>query len=291
MSRKKQTNNDSSITIFNRAGVLRVLERIKLRLLDFKAISPVIIYQMGKVGSTSVYNMVQTSNLKNPVFHIHYLSPEGIKNAEKFFRNLQSKKIPHHLKLSKIIRRKIERTTSSQIKIITLVRDPIIRDISDLFQNLASHHSELLDKNAKVENIDIYAFLNEHFIHYDQTTNYTCTWFDNEFKNAFGIDIFTHPFNHQDRFCIIAYKNIDLLILRLEDLDSSFNKAVNQFLSKNLSFKKYYSNVGKNKKYAEIYSDILKNFALPRDLCEKIYSSKYARHFYSKDERLSFIQR
>jgi hypothetical protein len=81
------------------------------------------------------------------------------------------------------------------------------------------------------------------------------------------------------------------LVLRLENLDNSFKTAVNQLFSTNFSFNSLQVNVGKNKKHAEAYEFILRNFLLPRDLCKKIYSSKYARHFYSKAERQAFIRR
>ena len=39
---------------------------------------PILVYQMGKVGSASVKHTLIQSKLKNPIFHIHQLTYEGI---------------------------------------------------------------------------------------------------------------------------------------------------------------------------------------------------------------------
>ena len=40
---------------------------------------PLLIYQMGKVGSTAVQVSLQAADLEVPIYHVHVLTEEGIK--------------------------------------------------------------------------------------------------------------------------------------------------------------------------------------------------------------------
>ena len=53
---------------------------------------PVIIYQMGKVGSTSVMHSLNRLGIPNQ--HVHRLSWQGIKHAEERLINAGIKKLP-----------------------------------------------------------------------------------------------------------------------------------------------------------------------------------------------------
>ncbi len=39
---------------------------------------PILIYQMGKVGSNTVHKTLLASGIQNPVFHVHFLTKEKI---------------------------------------------------------------------------------------------------------------------------------------------------------------------------------------------------------------------
>lgn len=270
---------------------LSVVEKLKINTQNFIKNPPIIIYQMGKVGSSTVLNSLKNVDLPNPVHHVHFLSHNGIKNAEKYFLRLKNPIIPHHIKLSKILRKKIDKTKDRRWKIITLIREPIGRDISDFFENVETQHPNLIDENGNVKKSQAIEFLQKKFMNYDELTNYTCTWFDKELKIAFNIDIYAYPFNHRKGFTIIRNKNIEILILKLEDIDRSFNNGVKEFLNLNCYIKMLKANVAKDKKYSIAYKYVLKNIVIPKPVCIKIYSSKYANHFYSESMRSEFIKK
>ena len=48
---------------------------------------PIVIYQMGKVGSSSVYSSLKALKLDNPVYHVHFLTPQGINWAETIYKS------------------------------------------------------------------------------------------------------------------------------------------------------------------------------------------------------------
>lgn len=48
--------------------------------------TPILVYQMGKVGSSTIVNTLKSSNINNPVYHIHFLSSEGIYSIENYYK-------------------------------------------------------------------------------------------------------------------------------------------------------------------------------------------------------------
>jgi len=268
-----------------------LVESLKINWKNFRDTPPIVIYQMGKVGSTTVCESLKNADLPNPVYHVHFLSHDGIKNAEEYFLGLQKGISPPHIKRSKMLRKKIDKKKGVQWKIITLVREPIGREISDFFQVVDRYYPDLIDENGDVNKSSAIEFLQERLANYDESTNYTSTWFDKELKQAFNIDVYAYPFNHEDSFTIIRKENINVLILRLEDLHSSFNNALSQFLDLEAPVRMVTSNVGRDKSYSEAYRYVLKNIAVPESVCAKIYSSKYTKHFYDENSINEFIHK
>jgi hypothetical protein len=250
-----------------------------------------MIYQMGKVGSATVHETLLNAKLHNPVYHIHFLSHEDIRSAERFFLSLKTPIISGHLRRSKILRQIIDNNSGVEWKIITLVREPIGRDISDLFQTIDRYHPELVD-NGKIKTNQTIGLLLKNFINYDQNTNYTCTWFDKELNDVFDIDVYAYNFNMEKGYTVLSGKrNIEVLILRLEDLNRNLENALAEFLDLKNPVKILKSNVGREKQYSEAYRDVLTSIRIPESVCTKIYSTKYATHFYSEKMRQEFAMR
>lgn len=240
---------------------------------------------MGKVGSATVRETLIKAKLPNPIYHIHFLSHDGIKNAENYFLSLKTPLKSNHLKRSKMLRKIIEANSNIQWKIITLVREPIARDISDLFQTIDRYFPDLVE-NGKVKTNEAMDLLLKRFANYDQDINYTCTWFAEELNTVFNIDVFAYPFNKHKGYTILSEGgNCEILILRLEDLSTNLEKALSEFLNLRHPLNMLKSNVGDEKQYADAYRNILENFRIPKAVCEKIYSTKYATHFYSDTMR------
>ncbi|ARA94416.1 hypothetical protein AWN76_015485 [Rhodothermaceae bacterium RA] len=59
------------------------VERLRLRfaLHDVERRSPILVYQMGKVGSSTVTRTLAMLGLSEPVLHLHTLNPETLRRA------------------------------------------------------------------------------------------------------------------------------------------------------------------------------------------------------------------
>lgn len=81
------------------------------------------------------------------------------------------------------------------------------------------------------------------------------------------------------------------MVIRLEDLNNCFQTALSEFLVIDNSLNILSKNIATKKQYKQQYIEVLNTIKIPRTICEAIYSSRYAKHFYDDDMLENFIQR
>ena len=264
------------------------LMRSKLAIQNFDKTPPIIIYQMGKVGSSAVYESIKSAGIENPIYHVHFLSYTNLDKVERYHRSVGAKSSIVGVRYWRSIRHKLDRT-KKPIYLISLVREPVAREISDVFENMASHHAELLTANGEVNVEKTINFINTLFAEFNEATDYACTWFDKEMLDSFGIDVYANPFDHTRGFSIIENDQARLLLLRMEDLSRVFAEAMNEFMK--LSVSLVSSNEATSKVYSESYQAVLKKYALSAAAGKNIYSSRYAQHFYPEEVRTRLMEK
>jgi hypothetical protein len=260
---------------------------------DFLLAPPVLVFQMGKVGSQTVrISLIRSGHLRGPVYSPHFLSKEGIESALQYHLRLPTPYVPFHLKRSILLRRKFLRYKDrTSWKIISLVRDPIAREVSDFFTNAPSVHPEMYTASGRLNLCDALCCLVDTLHAFEASSDYLCTWFDKEMKTVSGIDVYDYPFDHESGYTIIDKGNISLLLLRLENLNDIFEQAARQFFRLEADFLLIRSNSSSNHPYSEIYNDLLSKIVVPKETCERIYSSRFAKHFYSLKMRQAFMEK
>jgi hypothetical protein len=263
---------------------------------------PVLVYQMGKVGSKTVRKSLRASNLDMLVYHVHFLTPDRVQKIEKDRRKyLGTEKVGllEHVWLYQYLGKQIARGLSGKKwKVVTLTREPVARNISTFFENL---DVEPLDAGQKYRiQSDYYDFgivldmadLDE-LIHFFFTKLYhdrPLLFFDEEIKGVFGIDVFSSAFPIARGYNIYEGEQADVLLIRLEDLNDCATEAFKEFLNIE-GFTLLDTNIGSQKVYAPIYKKFKDAIVLPESYLERMYTSKYARHFYSEQEIARFRAR
>lgn len=254
-----------------------------------KSAPPVLIYQMGKVGSISVYASLKNAGIPNSLFHVHQLSDEGLRKKEGWLRFNGIEKIPDDLRFFKQLRQVIDKNrTTCHWKIITMTREPIGLEISGIFQNMKIWYRQLLNTGNTPDKKKTLDYLHERFDKLDMSKNYYANWFDVELKAMFNIDVYSKPYDFERGFSIFTHENVSVLLIRLEDMNKSLNTAIQQFLGRDIDLDAASTNIGSRKTYSREYKKVLDILSLPRPICEKIYSTTYARHFYSTDDIARF---
>lgn len=240
--------------------------------------NPVLVYQMGKVASYSIYLSLRSIEGVN-VFHIHRLNSDNI--AAFRLEQLRRGVTPPNKDLGIYL---FENLIAPRMpaKIISLIREPIGRNISAYFDNLETFGG-LKDTGSYLE-IDelIENFMRRY--HHDVPLK----WFDVELKSTVGIDVFEFVFPKELGFQTISHGPYELLLMRHDLHDDVKAGLVSDFLNIQ-SFSIMRENVGISKEYGLKYKAFLDVIKVPSEYAERMLRSKYAQHFFS-DEELSKIR-
>jgi hypothetical protein len=248
---------------------------------------------VGKVGSRTVFASLQRAYqklyLNVPVHHVHVLEnlDELERNIQKNFANPVDNLA--YIRKSKELRKQIEKNPKQAWKVISLVRDPIARNVGSFFQNLEEYIPGWREQynNGSLT----LAALQEYFLKNESIHIAADWWFEKQLQPLFGIDVFQSDFPFETGYKIYksSTSNASLLLIRLEDLNSCAERAMYEFLGLK-DFSLYNTNVGDEKDYADVYS-AFKEIPLPSDYITKMYDTRSAHHFYSQDELDAFTSR
>ena len=248
------------------------------------------MYQMGKVGSSTIRKSINAANIEVYPYHLHYMS--GIDYMVGLCRK-QSLPLMDHI-LSSIYCKKLikkEVAKGKKFKVITLVRDPIAKNISQFFQNVEISYPEFryAEKEKSLSEYELLSeltgFYIKNFRHKDPLV-----WFDVEMKQFTNIDVFQFNFPHEKGYQIYENKSFRILLMRLENLNTCISDAMDRFLGiKN--FRLVNDNISKEKNYAGLYEQMKNRIKLPESYIEEMYASKMATHFYTESEIRTFKQR
>lgn len=213
-----------------------------------KKYNKIIVFQYGKVGSTSIRC---STNGK--------YCPKIQKEYKEYIIQTHSKDV------TKDILKKYK-----NILIVNIVRLPINRNISAFYENIKSYCPGY-NNTSITELIKLYDT--------KLSVNQTDKWME-EFFELFNIDIDLFKFDHINKFNKLTYNGNDILLFRFEDfpyLTSNILPKYNIFLKEkiNVGSKKFYKNIYNTHKNVYKINDIERN---------NIINSKFTNLYYSKNE-------
>lgn len=248
----------------------------------------ILVYQPGKVGSSTVCNSLSTIGMN--VTHVHMLTdcfiydliPELAWKPEATELEIINRSSQHCINKIK---------QAKYLKIITLVREPLSRDFSNFLYHMGelqrngyfSANDSLLE--ACAEGIRRRATQNGKYKY-----GYQFEWYTNELKELFDIDIYNYPFHKDKGYSIINQDNIALLIVKLEKLND-LEEIIGQFINAP-RFKLINSNEASKKEYKDLYKSMRDSVKIPREIVSMYYDgNQFMDHFYSEEEKNSFLKK
>jgi len=257
---------------------------------------PVLVLQMGKVGSRAVEAALEKRVSDRPVYHSHFLSrertAETLESRKEFFRTEKHRWVTRQW-VSQYLLRLFESGKDDRTwKLITMTREPVGRNISAFFENLdvvargtegeyeiSSHYYQVEPMIVSVDDIGPLVELFFARARHDSPIRF----FDREIKDIFGIDVFASEFPIEKGYKIYKEGRVELLVLKLEDLARVSGTALDEYLDIK-DFQVASRNVGAEKVYAPLYTAFKKYVVVDSDYTEKLFNSDYMRTFYSADE-------
>ncbi len=248
---------------------------------------PVLVYQMGKVGSSSVYRSLRDLDLPGGVEHVHLL--ENLDAVEASVRSAYADPAGslRQIRRGREIRARMRRSRDVQWKVVSLVRDPVERNVSAFFQNLDQVLPDARERHARGE-LPTDELRDAFVERYDH--NAPLLWFQTQLEPVFGIDVFATPFDTASGFTTYESPTASLLVIRLEDLPRCGDLAIAAFLGVD-GFTLQARNVGNQKWYADLYAEFQREVVLPPEYLDAMYDSAFAQHFYDDRERAGFRSR
>lgn len=250
------------------AARLDLLQRVRRK-------TPVIVFQMGKVGSTSVRASFPTAGHPLAV-QTHHLHRPRIEEAKAWSRERGLPTRAHFFHADAVARRVVD--PGRPFKLITLVREPVGRSISNFFHNFERFVGVPLESSdhSVPELVEILVSREKEL---DEAR-----WFQREFEPALGVDVYAHPFPHDEGTQRIPAGAGEILVLRLETPDPVKEAAIADFLGE-ASFTLASANVGDAKDYGAGYAAFRDQARFPADFLDRKLDGAYAAHFYSDRER------
>lgn len=257
--------------------------------LDRSPDASIIVLQPGKVGSrtveTSLKETYKSLGLHAEIYHAHALNK--LDEREKFI--VKTRKNPKDsievFKKWKQLKENIESDASKKWHIVNLVRDPVAMKVSALFTTLYQHmpdwKARMKANTLSMNDLDELLYSKEEF-----RFKGLDRWYDDQIKALWEIDVYNTLFPSQNGFQIYHAANVSLLVIRLEDLNYVAVSAFKQFLNIP-EFHLMSVNIGDKKPYSKLYKEF-RSRPLREKYVDEAYSSRYANHFYTRDELDAF---
>jgi len=226
---------------------------------------PTLIFQFGKVGST----------LLTKALGGHYLIDPRDKYSDNFCIQAHS----HNLV------RDILEKTNVRIKMIVPIRFPIHRNISAFFEGIHKHFElpkgDILNLSHNV--------LEEKFRcgELDTSISWINQWVDS------AIDILSDAFllggfDFQNPHRIITLNRLDILVIRMEDVEK-WPEYLKMFFGAKIEMPKIHNMIGTQRWYGGLYKRFLNQYKISSEEASSIRQSKYVATYYSDEEIGKYI--
>jgi hypothetical protein len=263
---------------------------------------PIVIYQMGKVGSTALRASLSRNSL---VFQLHSLLPAKVEYIRQQLIR-QGLGVPVHIGQSQYFLDKYL-VSGEPLTIICPIRHPLDRNISAFFQQLSTNcllRSDLREglgiskailtlRNLPIPYeykcllVDLFTQGNvtkniDYLSHYFKTSFSHRTpldWFDLELKPALGIDVYKTPFNLEAGHQEYTNGNVRLLIFRSELADHLKEHVISEFVGFPVAGLSR-EHTTADKIYSNTYKKFKEKISLQGSLLEIYSQSQFVRMFY-----------
>ena len=270
------------MTVSSIFGNLLKLRKIPRYIRGFLFWRIIYIFQMGKVGSGSIYLAVHRT------FAEQDKGPSQEKRNTMLFFSHRISLLKRSHRLMVLSRVKL----GLPLKAIVPIREPIARDVSAFFHFYCQRVPSILENTSLRELEELFLAdprpkLNSPLQparwapHAER--QFTLNWFDRHFKPLTRIDVYKQPFPIDRKWQIYRRGFTRVLVYRSDLKRSEQTKLVSDFLGIKLDGVRHEHGSG-NLDYAEHYSRFRESTKLPEQYIRRMHDSRFARHFWSPAE-------
>lgn len=251
------------------------IEELKIHSIFNKNQRIIIIYSIGKVGSSSIYNSLKKSKVTNiPVFHVHALNELRLEEQKEYYRNSKRGSVPFHLIQSTAISKELK-FYKGQIFVINLLREPIAREMSSVFQD-SFNFSNSIKANDEQLRRAIRLKFDAMLINLPENE-----WFERELKSVFEIDILKKGINVNKGYYVDSINQVKFGLVRVEDLSNVYPVFMQKMFGADFNIPLVVANEAKDKFYNEGYKKLVNELNVTEEEFNIIAGSTFFKKFYS----------
>ena len=239
--------------------------------------TPIIaVHTMGKVGSKSTYQAISRAvGDEAPVFHTHYL---GLAHLHAMAS--KPREVPKHVADARVL---IDRVfEGGPVHVVTLVRDPIARNVSTFLAQLDTRLAgdEALQSKGPAELADAFTDFHQHETPIEWGQEHLC--------GPLRFDVFGERFDTERRWK--TYRSPSrpgrrrLLVLRTEMSDADKARVISDFLELDTPIEIRRINTTEGKPLGDLLKRVAAEISPSEEYVEHLYSSEEVRHFFTDEE-------
>jgi hypothetical protein len=270
-------------------GLSRIYEQFSIALSPSARRPPVLLYQFGRVGSHTIQDSLESWQKNERIHHVHFLSEQGQREFESHYVNnpyFVGRGQRYAVRNQFLLKTICKARGMEPWRIVTGVRDPIERNVSMFFTMIRAHFPETRCYE-RMRGSDYEGLVQELMKLFLEKFNHDTplTWFDDELKEVFGVDVYAEPFDMQKGYQIYANGNTRVLLIRTENLSKCAVEAFELFFGAG-GFK--LAPAPHSWRNQPAYERFLEELILPDSYIDRMYGSKFARHFYTEEQLAGF---
>ncbi len=187
-----------------------------------------------------------------------------------------------------------------KIKIITAIREPIIQNLSIVYQELSAPYDNSFNLHLRrifqnrehfISNLNhIYPFF-ELYIK-EKNKLWQMLYLD-KFYESFNnniINLYKHSFDHEKGYTIVKEGNIEVFVYQLEKMND-IAKVLSDWIGQTSFDKWVKGNEASGKWITNHYKQAQNEIKFSNEYFENAYSEKWVQHFYSQEDIEKFKER
>jgi hypothetical protein len=246
--------NDGAYFVRSVLTIFRLRYRYRLADLVKKNQKHVVIFTLGKCGSTSVQFSLCKGWKTSNIHQVHFLSKRSLSSLDtRQFSAL-------HLRARKVDKL-LDRINPKNVTFISIIRNPFDRDVSSYFQNRDWYKKF----DPGLENFEAYLKNNGSM---------SLNWIYDELQHYFQLDDISIDKISNEGTWLDLNSGSRLLLMRFENLEDSLKT---NFPGVEL----LQINSADQKKYGQEKRELLDQIEYPLDYVERVKTSRFYKTYYS----------
>lgn len=238
--------------------------------------APVVVYTAPKSGSTSVEAALRRAGI--PTLKAHFLGPAHERSGGRWRERGLAAPEHHHAE-----ERLLGHLASGgrRLRVLSMVRDPVARIVSSVFQTPELWRPEDADAGAMTAGL-------MRRIEARARRGDPLHWFAEDLEPALGLDLRAEGFDAAAGATRYAAARADLLLLKTEALDRHA-ATIGGFVGRPVALGR--ENVRARARGAALYAQVRARLRLPGELLDALYGDPWVRLFYTPPEIEGFRAR